>query len=46
MRGAIALKSAAYQKQLQEGRGGDLPFDKVYQCNIGNPQILGQVRQG
>lgn len=42
VRGAIALKSSAYQQQLKEGKGG-LPFDKVYQCNIGNPQILGQA---
>lgn len=42
VRGAIAIKSAAYQQQLKEGKGDDLPFDKVYQCNIGNPQILGQ----
>ncbi|KAL4426056.1 hypothetical protein ABPG77_007852 [Micractinium sp. CCAP 211/92] len=41
VRGAIAIKSTAYQEQLREGKD-DLPFDKVYQCNIGNPQILGQ----
>ncbi|KAL4421585.1 hypothetical protein ABPG75_010876 [Micractinium tetrahymenae] len=41
VRGAIAIKSTAYQEQLKEGKDG-LPFDKVYQCNIGNPQILGQ----
>ncbi|PSC68925.1 alanine aminotransferase 2 [Micractinium conductrix] len=40
VRGAIAIKSATYQQQLKEGK--ELPFDKVYQCNIGNPQILGQ----
>jgi hypothetical protein len=44
VRGAIALKSAAYQQQVREGKGDSLPFDKVYQCNIGNPQILGQAR--
>ena len=44
VRGAIALKSSAYQQQLKEGKGGSLPFDKIYQCNIGNPQILGQAR--
>ena len=46
VRGAIALKSSAYQQQLKEGKGDSLPFDKVYQCNIGNPQILGQARGG
>jgi hypothetical protein len=45
VRGAIAIKSAAYQQQLKEGKGDDLPFDKVYQCNIGNPQILGQASE-
>lgn len=44
VRGAIAIKSAAYSQQLAEGKGGDLPFTKVYECNIGNPQILGQAR--
>lgn len=43
VRGAIALKSAQYSQQLAEGKGAGLPFDKVYQCNIGNPQILGQA---
>ncbi|KAL4855137.1 Alanine aminotransferase 2 [Chlorella vulgaris] len=28
VRGAIAIKSAAYQQQLKEGKGDDLPFDK------------------
>ncbi|PRW60642.1 alanine aminotransferase 2 [Chlorella sorokiniana] len=41
VRGAIAIKSAQYSQQLAEG-GSGLPFDKIYQCNIGNPQILGQ----
>lgn len=39
VRGAIAIKSAAYQQQLREGKGAGLPFDKVYQCNIGAPLI-------
>lgn len=43
VRGAIAIKSAQYSQQLAEGQGQGLPFDKVYQCNIGNPQILGQA---
>lgn len=33
VRGAIAVKSADYQKQLREG--AKLPFNKVLQCNIG-----------
>jgi hypothetical protein len=38
VRGAIAIKAQNYQQQLKEGKGGDLPFDKVYQCNIGEQQ--------
>lgn len=40
VRGAIAVKSQEYQDALKNG--ADLPFTKVVQCNIGNPQILGQ----
>jgi len=43
VRGAIAIKSAQYSQQLAEGNSSGLPFDKIYQCNIGNPQILGQA---
>lgn len=45
VRGAIAIKSAKYTQDLADGKGDGLPFNKVYQCNIGNPQILGQVCQ-
>ena len=33
VRGAIAIKSAEYQKALRNGE--KLPFSKVLQCNIG-----------
>lgn len=43
VRGAISLKASAYQIQLADGQGGDLPFDTVIQCDIGNPHRLGQA---
>lgn len=41
VRGYIAQKAEEYRQKLGAGNS-DLPFDKVTQCNIGNPQALGQ----
>lgn len=41
VRGAVPQRATAYDKQLQEGNGGDLPFKKIVNANIGNPQLKG-----
>lgn len=40
VRGAIAVKSQKYAESLADG--ATLDFPKIVQCNIGNPQVLGQ----
>jgi len=40
VRGPILHRSMQLQAMLEEG--ADLPFSKIVQCNIGNPQALGQ----
>jgi len=42
VRGKLTLKANAYREQLAAGKGAGLPFTKVVECNIGNPQALGQ----
>lgn len=42
VRGAIPLRAEELREQIEEGKGGDLPFDSVVSCNIGNPQQLDQ----
>jgi alanine transaminase len=42
VRGAIPLRAEELREQIEEGKGGDLPFDEVVSCNIGNPQQLDQ----
>jgi aspartate/methionine/tyrosine aminotransferase len=41
VRGEIVIKAMAYKKQLKQD-AKDLSFDEVIECNIGNPQALGQ----
>ena len=41
VRGAVPQRATAYDKQLQDGKGGDLPFKKIVNANIGNPQLKG-----
>lgn len=40
VRGELAIKSEEYKTELQDGK--KLPFDKVINANIGNPQQLDQ----
>mmetsp|Transcript_19821 Transcript_19821/g.57879 ORF Transcript_19821/g.57879 Transcript_19821/m.57879 type:complete len:537 (-) Transcript_19821:22-1632(-) len=42
VRGPVLDRALALKSQLQSNPGS-LPFDSVIQCNIGNPQSLGQV---
>jgi len=42
VRGELVLRAAAIKQQLQE-QPGSLPIAKVLECNIGNPQAVGQV---
>jgi len=42
VRGPVLDRALELVKQLEEAPGS-LPFDEVVQCNIGNPQSLGQV---
>jgi len=42
VRGSVLNKAIALQAELK-ANPGKLPFDDVVQCNIGNPQSLGQV---
>ena len=37
------MKANQYRQALDRGEGA-LPFDRVVECNIGNPQALGQSR--
>lgn len=41
VRGAIVLRAAEIKEQLRR-QPGAFPFDKVLECNIGNPQALQQ----
>lgn len=41
VRGAIVLRSAEIKRKLKENPDA-FPFDKVVECNIGNPQALQQ----
>lgn len=41
VRGALVLRALEYKKLLSTG-DTSLPFDKIIECNIGNPQALGQ----
>jgi len=42
VRGPVLDRALELVKQLEE-QPGSLPFDEVVQCNIGNPQALGQL---
>ena len=42
VRGAIPLRAEELREQIEQGNGGDLPFDEIVSCNIGNPQQLDQ----
>ena len=39
VRGKLTLKANTYRQALARGEGKDLPFDRVVECNIGNPQV-------
>ena len=41
VRGAIPLRAEELREQLEAGN--TLPFERVINCNIGNPQQLGQI---
>lgn len=41
VRGAIPLRAEELKEQLEQG--DTLPFERVINCNIGNPQQLGQI---
>jgi alanine transaminase len=41
VRGAVPKKATEYSTKLSSGKGGDLPFDKIVNANIGNPQQSG-----
>lgn len=41
VRGELAIKAEEYRVMLKEGRGANLPFDRVISSNIGNPQQKG-----
>ena len=41
VRGVMPQTSAKIREELAQGKGS-YPFDEVIDCNIGNPQILGQ----
>lgn len=43
VRGKITIRAGEYEADIRAGRGGELPFDKLIYCNIGNPQQLGQT---
>ena len=40
VRGAIPLRGAEIQRAMAAGE--KFPFDATYECNIGNPQAVGQ----
>ena len=42
VRGKLTMKANEYRRALDRGEGAALPFDRVVECNIGNPQALGQ----
>ena len=42
VRGKLTMKANQYRQALDRGEGKALPFDRVVECNIGNPQALGQ----
>ncbi|KAJ1622208.1 alanine aminotransferase 2 [Pavlovales sp. CCMP2436] len=42
VRGKLTQKANEYKQLIAKGQGGHLPFAKVVECNIGNPQALGQ----
>ena len=42
VRGKLTMKANQYRQALDRGEGEALPFDRVVECNIGNPQALGQ----
>ena len=41
VRGAIVKRAIEITKDLQSGKG-KYPFKEVLECNVGNPQVLGQ----
>ena len=41
VRGEIVMRAAELKSELAAAPGS-LPFDKVLECNIGNPQAVGQ----
>lgn len=41
VRGAVPQKATAYDSQLKSGEGSHLPFKKIVNANIGNPQQKG-----
>ncbi|KAJ3292219.1 hypothetical protein HK104_005489 [Borealophlyctis nickersoniae] len=41
VRGELAIRAEELRKQLEDSPGS-LPFDRIVNCNIGNPQQLGQ----
>jgi alanine transaminase len=42
VRGPIVQRATAYEQQLAEGLGGDLPFTEVIKANIGDCQAMEQ----
>jgi len=42
VRGELILRAAKLQEELRAGGGGGKGFDRLVECNIGNPQALRQ----
>ncbi|KNE61914.1 hypothetical protein AMAG_07183 [Allomyces macrogynus ATCC 38327] len=42
VRGELAIRAEALRKTLDSDQASTLSFDKIVNCNIGNPQQLGQ----
>jgi len=43
VRGPIVVRAGELEAQIRAGKGGELPFESIIYCNIGNPQQLGQL---
>lgn len=43
VRGRLALRAEEIRTDLAKGKNKEYPFDRVVNCNIGNPQQLNQA---
>jgi len=41
VRGTMAIRAKKIKEELQQGK--KFPFTEITECNVGNPQIFGQV---